>query len=129
MIPTYLQKILLLSFTLVFLFLSGCEKDWLQTQIHKMIQQDQEHEQGFILSTEDVYAGFDEKTGTLNLAQRGLVAVPDLCTLLRSEDYEKVLFLGLMNNNIRIVHQDLSCLKNLEEINLAYNNIQVIETL
>lgn len=126
---TIFSKTLLLSFTLVFLVLSGCEKDWLQNQMNKIIHQDQEHEQGFVLSSEDVYTGFNEKTGQLDLAQRGLIAVPDLCKLLRPEDYEKVRFLNLMNNKIRIVHQDLSCLRNVEEINLAYNNIQVIETL
>ena len=125
----YFPKILLLAFIFVFLVLSGCEKDWLQKKMHQIIQQDQEHEQGFTLNTVDVYSGFNMKTGFLDLNRRGLVAVPDLCELLRSEDHEKVRILSLMNNHIRIVDQDLSCLKSLHTINLAYNNIQSIMTL
>lgn len=82
-----------------------------------------------MLTKADVYAAYDTGIGYIKLENRGLTLVPDLCMLLDSEDHSKIIALNLSNNKIRVVNRDLSCLTNLQSLNISYNQIEVVQTL
>lgn len=99
--------------------------DW----VNALIKKDQEKQQWFVLTKEALYEVYYKKTQHIDLRQKGLVAIPDLCSLLDPVDQPKVKSINLMNNNITLANQDLSCLTWLETLNLSYNDIEVIGDL
>lgn len=114
------------------LLLTGCAaptKDSVNTRIRDLINKDQEHEQGFVVTSAMVYDNFYEESNGIDLSSQELTGVPDLCALIQPEDYYKVRHLDLSDNAIKIVDQDLSCLENLKTLNLSYNEIEVVRTL
>ena len=76
-----------------------------------------------------VYNEFEASSNAINLSNSDLTVVPDLCTLVRADDHDKIWFIDLSSNRIRIVDQDLGCLVNLKELNLSYNEIEGVKNL
>lgn len=123
----------LLVFGVAILFVSGCSSSAVQTKLQeatqRVMQKDQNYEQWFELTRAFVYDAFYETGNYLNLSSEGLTSIPDLCSLLKVEDYSKVRILNLSNNRIRVVNQDLSCLQHLRVLNLSYNQIVEVVSL
>lgn len=91
------------------------------------MRQDQSYEQGFEVNRAFVYDAFITGDNYLNLSDKWLTSIPDLCVLIKQEDHAKVHYLNLATNKIRIIDQDLSCLERLRVLNLSYN--QIIEVV
>lgn len=104
-------------------------RDRVYSWVDTLVTKDQQREQWFELTSDDVYAVFDPSVWFINLSHKWLTAVPDLCSLLNLADHHRVEVVSLLGNNIRIVSQDLSCLENLTILNLSYNNIAVVDSL
>lgn len=113
--------------------MSGCSleqvRQWIESKTTTVVKQDQQNEQGYVLTREDVYAAYDTGLGYIKLENKGLTAVPDLCALLDPADQPNIRAVTLMQNQIRIVNTDLSCLVNLRSLNLSYNQVVSIQTL
>ncbi len=113
--------------------LSGCSlqqaTQWIEGKTASIVKQDQQNEQGYVLTTGDVYAAYDTGIGYIKLENKGLVSVPDFCSLLDVVDQPNIRAISLMQNNIRIINADLSCLVNLRSLNLSYNQIEVVQKL
>jgi len=59
-----MKKILLIGLSFIFaLTLSGCSleqaRQWIEDKTTTVVKQDQQNEQGYILTREDVYAAYD----------------------------------------------------------------------
>jgi Leucine-rich repeat (LRR) protein len=65
----------------------------------------------------------------LDLSDKDLITVPDICALIDIKDADAVWSLDLSDNAIRILNVDLSCLSYLRKLDLSGNNIQAIQTL
>lgn len=114
-------------------FLQGCSWNWMKTSVDSMIdtiiKKDQQKQQWFSVSKEDVYANFREEAWYIGLKSMGLVEVPDFCWLLDEVDHPKVRTINLQWNKIKLVNQDLSCLLNLETVNISFNEVTAVRTL
>lgn len=97
--------------------------------INSLIKKDQEKQQWFVVSREEVYAHFDQERSHISMRSMELKAVPDFCELLKKEDHKKIKSISLQDNEITLVNQDLSCLVNLEIIDLSYNQVSAVRTL
>jgi len=64
----------------------------------------------------------------LNLSNKNYEKIPDICSI-KTSLLEKIKKIDLSYNKIKTVNQDLSCLKNLEIINLSYNDLTSFENL
>jgi Leucine-rich repeat (LRR) protein len=126
-----MKKVVFLLFATF--FLAGCSltdsKIAFENFINGLLQQDQAHEQGFVLTASEVSQRFYRDETGIDLSKLGLTAVPDLCALVNPDEYDLVRFLDLSQNKIKIVDQDLSCFQYLQVINLAYNEIQEVVSL
>lgn len=84
--------------------------------------QDQKKQEPISIKESTIKENLDEKTWYLNLSNKAYTYIPDFCTnknILNSD----IKVLDLSNNNIQKVDQDLTCLDQLEIINLSSNNI------
>lgn len=123
----------IVSLFLSLLLLAGCSlqetKMSFESFLSGLLKQDQAHEQGFVLTAEEVSKRFYREQTGIDLKNLGLTAVPDLCSLISPDEYDLVWFLDLSQNKIRVVDQDLSCFQYLQVINLWYNEIQEVVSL
>lgn len=112
---------------IVALVATWCSSSLVQDKVTEatqwLMQKDQNYEQGFEVTRAFVYGAFYSSGNYLNLSSKELTQIPDLCSLMDEQDRDKVRFLSLSNNKIRIVDQDLSCFKHLRVLNLSYNQI------
>ena len=100
----------LVLFFMLFLLLA-----WCNSHISK-------HKQSLI-NESFIKENLDEKNWYLDLSNKNYDKIPDICSVKTTPLLEKVKELNLSHNNIKTVNQDLSCLKNLEILNLSYNKI------
>lgn len=97
--------------------------------INKIIKKDQQKEQWFEVTKELVYENYRQEAGYIGMKSMGLVEVPDFCTLLDETDHAKIRTINLQDNHIKLVNQDLSCLTNIETINIGYNEVDAVRSL
>lgn len=113
--------------------LQWCTSWWVKTKVdwrvNALIKKDQEKQQWFILTKDELYASYDQVAQNIDLRDKGLVAIPDLCLLLDDIHEPFVKYVNLASNKITLANQDLSCLTSLHRLNLAYNDIEVIGDL
>lgn len=112
------------------LMLLWCSTSWVKTSIdgaiNTVIKKDQEKQQWFVLTKEDLYEAYDQEIQNIDLRWKGLIAIPDFCDLLDEHHKPFVKYINLASNNIKLANQDLSCLTWLFRLNLSYNNIEVV---
>lgn len=66
----------------------------------------------------------------LNLKSKNLDKIPDICNMIKGTNYiDDIWSINLSNNKLTKINIDLSCLKNLQELNLSFNKIRKIENL
>lgn len=71
-----------------------------------------------------------QKYHHLNLRTKKLTEIPDICDLVKGTRYQDDIWsVDLADNQIKKINQDLSCLKNLTELNLSFNKITKIDNL
>ncbi len=56
-----------------------------------------------------------------------LTTVPDICTELSSDYQKTLLILDLAANQLSGLNVDLSCLTNIQELNISYNNLSSLD--
>jgi Leucine-rich repeat (LRR) protein len=69
------------------------------------------------------YTGLDY----LKLSEQGLTTIPDICTELSTEYQKRLLVLDLAANDLTWLDMDLSCLPNIQELNISYNNLTSLD--
>jgi Leucine-rich repeat (LRR) protein len=104
-------------------------KDSVSDFFDSVIKKDQQQEQGFEVTKLSLYDQFNESAKRIDLSDKGLLSVPDICELLDVDDHKNVWWLDVSNNNIRILNTDLSCLTYLKSLDLSHNEIQAVQTL
>lgn len=106
---------------------------WVKTSIDwfmdKLIKKDQQKTQWFVVTSEVVYAHLNEEGWAIRMRDMWLKEVPDFCSLLNEEDHENIKAINLQDNEIELVNQDLSCLTNIELINISYNKVTAVRSL
>ncbi len=100
-----------LLFILPFLLLTACS-----------MNQTQQEEKPVSIKESTIQENLDEQTWYLNFSNQNFDKIPDFCTTWNVLN-SNIKILDLSNNNIQKVDQDLTCLDQLEIINLSYNNI------
>lgn len=71
-----------------------------------------------------------QKYHYLNLRTKNLTEIPDICDLVKGTRYQDDIWsVDLADNQLTEINQDLSCLKNLSELNLSFNKIVKIDNL
>lgn len=79
---------------------------------------------------EVISKNFVKFTHTLNLSSKKLSSIPDICTMVKWSKYEyDIWVVDLSNNWFNSFDKDLSCLKNLSELNISFNNLDKIDNL
>jgi len=67
---------------------------------------------------------------SLNLSSKWLTDMPDICAMVKWSKYEYDIWsVDIADNWFANIDKDLSCLKNLSELNLSFNKITKIENL
>lgn len=69
------------------------------------------------------------KYHALDLRNKGLSYLPDLCAVLTGIDLDNIWIIDASTNSIKDIDVNYWCLKNLQEINLSYNKIEKIQNL
>lgn len=65
----------------------------------------------------------------LDLRSKWLTTIPNICKDYSGEILLNIWSIDLWDNQIKTINTDLSCLKNLRELNLSYNKISKIKNL
>lgn len=73
---------------------------------------------------------YNENFHALDLGNKKLGAMPDICAMVAGTHFEYDIWtIDLADNALSQINEDLSCLKNLSELNLSFNKITQIENL
>jgi len=73
---------------------------------------------------------YNKQVHSLNLSSKWLSEMPDICAMVKWTKYEYDIWsLDIADNWFANIDKDLSCLKNLSELNLSFNKITKIENL
>ncbi len=66
----------------------------------------------------------------LDLRGKGYTSIPDICSvIIPGQQADDIWSIDLGNNEITSISVDLSCLKNLSELNLGFNKIKKIQNI
>jgi len=65
----------------------------------------------------------------LDLREQNLTQIPSICADITWDMIYNIWSLDLSNNQLQKINYDLSCLPNLKELNLSYNQISKIQNL
>mgnify|MGYP002138430441 CR=1 FL=1 len=66
----------------------------------------------------------------LDLRGKGYTSIPDICSVITpGQQADDIWSIDLGNNEITSISVDLSCLKNLSELNLGFNKIKKIQNI
>lgn len=132
-----MKRYILILFVLICIWLSWCsffqnneQSIWDQkSNVGKIIGSDKSvWEQ--LYTKEFIMSWFDEELHHLDLSRKSLNNIPDLCNILTWDDViDNISSIDLSDNKIDVVDINLSCLGNLTELNLSYNNILSIKKL
>ena len=111
--------------------LVGCSVQSVKDKIAGLFQSissaDQQHtDRKTGLTQETVYERYDTSIRHIDLSNLELPAIPDLCKLVKPQDYREVYSIDLGRNEIEKVDTDLSCFSELKELNLSYNEISKV---
>lgn len=74
-------------------------------------------------------ASYDETLKMLNLRDKWLKDIPDICWILTGEILDEIWSVDLSSNQIELIDKSLKCLRNLSDLNLSYNQIAKIDNL
>jgi len=73
---------------------------------------------------------YSDKLHHLDLRSQKLSNMPDICEMVAWTRYEYDIWsVDLADNGIEEITEDLSCLKNLQELNLSFNKLKKIDNL
>jgi len=115
------------------LLVQGCSNNSVKTSfdwvINKIIKKDQQGQQGFTVTKDLVYDNFREEAWYIGMKDMWLVEVPDFCALMDEDDHPKVRTINLQQNKIKLVNQDISCLTNIETVNISFNEVDAVRSL
>jgi internalin A len=79
---------------------------------------------------EYISGNYDAKMHTLTLREKWLTTMPDICKDIKDQKtLDDIRSIDLWNNQISSINADYSCLSNLQELNLSYNQISSIKNL
>lgn len=81
------------------------------------------------ITNEEIRAEYQSDIGYVNIGNRTLTRIPDLCVVFTESERERIKSIDLYANEIKKIDYDFSCFPNLEELNISYNKIGVIENL
>lgn len=80
--------------------------------------------------SELIIKNYNKEFHHLDLRTKKLETLPNICEMVKWTNYEYDIWsLDLADNVITKINTDLSCLKNLQELNLSFNKIKEIENL
>lgn len=79
---------------------------------------------------EYISANYDSEFHSLNLRSKGLTQMPDICSDITTWTMlNDIRAIDLWDNQITEINSDYSCLPNLQDLNLSFNQISKIENL
>lgn len=81
------------------------------------------------ISSEYLADQYDIKTHNLDLRSQNLKYIPNICEKIDKKLFTQIRSLDLWDNQIKEIDKDISCLQNLQELDLSYNQISSIKNL